>query len=149
MPLFVAVQHGDQLVDADDQAGFFLNLPGDGLRWALQNVAPAARQSPVAVGAFPHQQHLAAGIEDSGSHIDLGCHVAGVEGNDRTQLLKPTVADEAHQLFGTRTNLLVSLPVIRVIGEGQPVLRHGKQSQGLPADLISSIYIRRSHESSF
>ena len=122
----VLVHQGGELDGAGVIAGFLVDFPRYRLRGRIVHVHPAARQSPAAVRAFAHQQHLIA-VEDAAAHVDFGRRIAALTFPEGARLAGGDRELERQHLRRQLLQLGVALAIERIAAEGQPVLRQRLQ----------------------
>src|SRR3981081_2734778 len=83
----VLVEEGRELDGLGQVTGFLADLALDRKGGPIADIDPASRESPLAIGTLPNQQHLVL-VEDSAAHVDLRRRVAVVPNPQGLQLVR-------------------------------------------------------------
>src|SRR6185312_1571526 len=97
------------------------DLACHGPRGGVVDIDPASGQGPLAIGAFPDEEH-AAFLEYAAAYVDLRCRVAFLTLPESLGLREGDVELGGEHGRDQLRELAEALPVERVVGEGEPVL---------------------------
>ena len=141
--MLAPVVDGDDALDGDVEAGFFLGFL-DGVRGnRLVDVTPAARQAPFA-RALVHEQQLAV-LEDGCARVDLRRLVALFVAEELADLGERQVALGGHHLGCDVAQLGIALEVEPVMAVVESGLREALD----PHDPVEPLLLARRHDALF
>lgn len=141
--MLAPVVDGDDALDGDVKAGFFLGLL-DGVRGnRLVDVAPAARQAPFA-RALVHEQQLAI-LEDGRARVNLRRLVALFVAEELADLGERQVALGGHHLGCDVAQLGIALEIEPIMAVVESGLREALD----PHDPVEPLLLARRHDALF
>jgi hypothetical protein len=128
MAVEVAVIEGSELGDTHVVARLFTGFTRGGGAGRFTHVNPAAGEGPAAVLEFAHKKNAPV-TKDSDTNVDLGCGVAGLPGEKRSDgFIGGKRSAGGHDFRSDSADLLIPLDVKLVLAESQTRLRDGLEA---------------------